>query len=68
MYSNITVTLRHETGREEKIPNCRYCRHTNEQKLELLICSEGNHYFEEYDALSWNIEGVSHTEIPPSGK
>jgi len=66
MYSNITVRLRHETGREEKIPNCRYCRHTDEQTLEILVCSGGNQYTETYDALSWDITGVNHTEIPPS--
>lgn len=70
MYGNITLRVRHETGREEKIPNVRYARERDEQKLEILVVDPVNNstYHEEYDALSWSIIGVSHTEIPPSEK
>lgn len=64
--ANITVTLKHETGREEKIRNCRYARYTHESTILVLAVTPDDTYREEYDAHSWDIVSVTHTEIPPS--
>lgn len=64
MYGNITVTLRHETGREETIPNARSAQHTDESTIEVRYRMSGGLYTDEYDALEWEIDSVSHTETP----
>lgn len=70
MYANITVTLRHETGRTTTITNARYARHNDNEMIVVGFLmpsvSETEIHEEEYDGLSWSIDEVSHTEIPPS--
>lgn len=67
MYANITVTLRHETGRTETIPNVHSAQHTDESTIEVsyYLPEIGTTVTDEYGALEWDIDGVSHTEIPP---
>jgi hypothetical protein len=69
MYANITVTLRHETGRTETIKHTRYARYDDESTILVgyILPQHGGTevYEDEYDGLSWEIESVSHTEIPP---
>lgn len=61
--ANITVTLRHETGREDKIPNCRRAEQTTESEIEVEYLVENKFVTDTYDPLSWDIVGVSHTEM-----
>jgi hypothetical protein len=69
MYGNITVTLRHETGRTKTIKNCRRAGHTDNGTIEvayLLPGVDNDVHVDEYGGLEWDIESVSHTEIPPA--
>lgn len=64
--ANITVTLQHETGRIEKIPNCRSVKTTDGNTIEIVVGINGKRYTEEYDSLSWEIKEARHTEKPPT--
>lgn len=60
--ANITVKLRHETGRTETIPNCRDARVVHDSELIVDHLVDDQVLRETYDALSWRIVGVSHTD------
>jgi len=68
MHANLTVTLRHETGRETTINNARAVyqdRDAQDIVVEFLMPSvDTDLHTEEYGLLEWEIESVSHTETP----
>lgn len=63
VYSNITVHLKHDTGRTEVIENAHEVNITD-GVINVTHRFMDDLYEEEYDALEWRVTDVYHTELP----